>query len=102
MSALPVILRLVVSLLPLILTPLLGHLLAQGYVNLGGGEKDIVLLIPWMVWSLLFAVSSWVFWRRGHSIVHSSWRSVLVGLGGLAIIGITLAILGRLGIGGLF
>jgi len=95
-------LPLIVSLLPLALTPVLGYLLAQGYINLGGGEKDILVLLPWMVWSLVFAVSSWVFWRRGYSIVRSSWRSALVGLAGLAILGVTLTILGQLGIGGLF
>ncbi len=95
-------LRLIVSLLPLLLTPVLGSLLAQGNINLGGGEKDILLLLPWMAWSLVFAISSWVLWRRGYSIVGSSWRSALVGLAGLTILSVTLAILGQLGIGGLF
>jgi hypothetical protein len=97
-----IVLRLIVSLLPLALTPVLGYLLAQGYINLGGGEKDILMLLPWMVWSIVFGFSSWVFWRRGHSIPRSSWRSVVVGLAGLAILGVTLTILGQLGIGGLF
>jgi len=95
-------LRLVVSLLPLALTPLLGYLLAQGSINLGGGEKDILVLLPWMAWSLFFAVSSWVFWRRGYSIRGASGRAALVALAGLAILGVTLTILGQLGIGGLF
>ena len=97
-----IVLRLTVSLLPLVLTPVLGYLLTQGYINLGGGEKDILMLVPWMVWSLVFAFSSWIFWRRGHSILRSSWRSAVVGLAGLAILGVTLTILGQLGIGGLF
>jgi hypothetical protein len=97
-----IVIRLIVSLLPLVLTPVLGYLLAQGYINFGGGEKDILVLLPWMVWSLVFAISSWVFWRRGHSILRSSRRPALVGLAGLAILGVTLTILGQLGIGGLF
>ena len=95
-------LRLTMTVLPLLLTPVLGYLLAQGYINLGGGEKDILVLLPWMAWSLVFAISSWVLWRRGYSVVRSSWRSALVGLAGLAVLGVTLTILGQLGIGGLF
>ena len=95
-------LRLTMTVLPLLLTPVLGYLLAQGYINLGGGEKDILVLLPWMAWSLVFAVSSLVLWRRGYSVVRSLWRSALVGLAGLAILGVTLTILGQLGIGGLF
>ena len=96
------ILRLALSLLPLALTPLLGHLLSHGDINLGGGEKDIVALIPWLLWSLLFAVSSWVLWRRGYAVGPSLWRAALVGLAGLVIVAVTLGVLGLLGVGGLF
>jgi hypothetical protein len=97
-----VILRVVISLLPLGLTPVLGRLIAQGYINLGGGEKDIVILLPWLLWSLLFAFSSWVFWRRGRPIGPSLWRSALVGLAGLVIAAVALGFFGVLGVGGLF
>jgi len=95
------VVRVVLSLLPLGLTPALGYVLANGHLNLGGGEKDILVLLPWLVWSLLFAVSSWVFWRREYSITRSLLASALVGLFGLAIVGVALTILGQLGIGGL-
>ena len=39
-------------LMPLSLTPLVVFTLAEGLVNVGGGEKDILLALPWMVWSL--------------------------------------------------
>ena len=97
-----VVVRIALSVLPLALTPVLGHLLAQGYINLGGGEKDIIVLVPWLLWSLLFAISSWVLWRRGFPIVASLWRSALIGVAGLAFLAGALAVLGQLGIGGLF
>jgi hypothetical protein len=97
-----IVVRVVLSLLPLAMTPVLGYLLAQGHINLGGGEKDIILVVPWLVWSLLFAVSSGIFWRRGHSMTSSAWRSALVGLAGLGLIGVALAILGHLGVASLF
>lgn len=96
-----ILLRVVLGLLPLGLTPLVGHLLA-GDVNFGGGEKDILLLVPWLLWSLIFAVSSLVFWRRGYRIAGSLWRSALVGVAGLSILAVALALFGQLGIGGLF
>jgi len=40
------IFRLILSIVPLALTPLLGFLIAEGYLNFGGGEKDLFLLVP--------------------------------------------------------
>jgi hypothetical protein len=58
------ILRLGVSLLPLGLTPLLVLFIGEGYLNFGGGCKDVFLLIPWVVWSLLFLIISLVGWWK--------------------------------------
>lgn len=55
--------RLALSVLPLGLTPLLGYLIAGGRLNFGGGEKDIFLLIPWILWSSLYLgyfIRGWV------------------------------------------
>ena len=90
------------SLFPLALTPVFGYLLAEDHIKLGGGEKDIVVLLPWLWWSLVFAVSSFIFWRRGHSLGATLWRSALVGLAGVAITGVVLALLGQLGVAGRF
>ena len=97
-----VVVRIALSLLPLALTPVLGHLLAQGYINRGGGEKDIIVLVPWLLWSLFFAISCWVLWRRGLPTAPALWRSALIGVAGVAFLAVALAVLGQLGIGGLF
>lgn len=58
-------------LLPLAMTPVWVYLIADGYLNFGGGEKDLFLVIPWIVWSgifLLISVAAWVRglpWKRG-------------------------------------
>ena len=39
------IFRLILSIVPLALTPLLGFFIAEGYLNFGGGEKDLFLLM---------------------------------------------------------
>ena len=62
------IFRLILSIVPLALTPLLGFLIAEGYLNFGGGEKDLFLLIPWMVWSVVYFVLFLILWRRRFSI----------------------------------
>ena len=97
-----IVLRLVLSLGPLLLTPVLFYLLAEGHLNLGGGEKDILLLIPWIAWSLIYAVSFWVCWRKGYPPGRSAWRSALVGLVGLGVLGLALFLVGELGILGRF
>jgi hypothetical protein len=57
-----VAIRLSFCLFPLALTPLWGYLIADGYLNFGGGEKDLLLLIPWILWSLLYLVIFVVTW----------------------------------------
>lgn len=49
-------LRFFLSVLLLALTPLLGFFIADGYLNCGGGEKDLLLFIPWILWSLLYLI----------------------------------------------
>ena len=94
--------RLVAGFLPLALTAAFGFLLAEGHLDLGGGEKDIVWVIPCALWSLLYAISSLVLWTRrwplGRSILLSSAVAVL----GLLLAGLALALVGQLGVGGRF
>ena len=92
------ILRVALSLVPLALTPVFAYLLSHGDVNLGGGEKDVIVLIPWLLWSLVFAVSSWVFWWRGLDLRISARRAALAGLAGLAIAVLALLLYGTLGL----
>jgi hypothetical protein len=57
--------KIVVCLLPLGLTPLLGFLISEGYLNLGGGCKDIILLLPWLLWSLVYSFFFILLWIKG-------------------------------------
>ena len=49
---------------PLAVSPLLLFLIADGYLNFGGGEKDIILMFPWVVWSVAYAIVFAVCWAR--------------------------------------
>jgi hypothetical protein len=72
------ILNLELCLLPLEIAPVLGYLISEGVLNFGGGEKDILLLIPWLVWSLLYAVLFIIFWMKG----WTTKRRLAVAVGG--------------------
>jgi hypothetical protein len=61
-------LRLVICLIPLAFTPVWGFLIADGFLNFGGGEKDLLLLIPWLFWSLVYLVIFVISWLKRLSI----------------------------------
>ena len=94
--------RIITALFPLALTPVLVELIANGQLDLGGGEKDLVWVIPWFLWSMIFMLSSFFLWYRGWSLRRSSVRSAIVGVGGVLLAALLLAAFGQLGIGGRF
>jgi len=77
MNARKAFLRVLTVIAPLGLTPLLGWLIAEDYLSFGGGDKDIVILIPWVLWSFIYAVASIVMWVRRAALK----RSILWSLG---------------------
>ncbi len=86
------IFRLILSIVPLALTPLLGFLIAEGYLNFGGGEKDLLLLIPWMVWSVVYFVLFLIFWKRKFSIQKGLGYAAGGATGALALIYVVMLI----------
>lgn len=89
--------RTLLSLLPLALTPVLFHALAGGVLNLGGGEKDVLFVLPWLLWALAFAVSCWILWLRGHGLGAGLRRAALIGLCSLVLAAMVLVVAGQLG-----
>ena len=79
-------LRLGLSILPLALTPLLGFLIAEGYLNFGGGEKDLLLLLPWLAWSVVYLFFFLVFWWKRVSIRRGLAYAVCGATGVLTIV----------------
>ncbi len=94
--------RVAIALLPLCFAPALVYLIGDGRIDLGGGEKDLVWVLPWTLWSLLFAIASLVLWRRGWPLSRATGRSALVGVAGVLLAALALAATGQLGVGGLF
>jgi hypothetical protein len=90
------------GLLPLVLTPVFGFLLAEGHLDLGGGEKDLIWVLPWALWALVYAISFLVLWARKWPLVRGVLRSSAIATLGILLVGLTLALLGQLGVGGRF
>jgi hypothetical protein len=62
--------RLLIAVLPLALSFLFGYLLT-GPLSLGGGEKDILLAIPALAWSVLYLACSLFFWAHRRPLLWS-------------------------------
>lgn len=69
--------RLLIALVPFALTLVFAWLVA-GPLSLGGGEKDILLVIPLLLWSLAFLCSCLVLWRRQTNMPRSIALSTAV------------------------
>lgn len=95
------LLRIGVALLPLATVPVLIFLIAEGVLNLGGGEKDLLLVGPWALWSLIFAVSSLLLWARGWSLSRAVTRSAVAALIGVVAAGLLLVAASQLGVAGM-
>lgn len=78
--------RLALSLLPLSMTPFIGFGLADGYINLGGGCKDILGLIPWILWSLAYFLFFIVFWRKKFTLIRTTAYAAAGATGILALL----------------
>jgi hypothetical protein len=96
------VIRLAVALLPLALAPLFVYLIGNDWISFGGGEKDLVLVVPWLLWSILFALASFVLWFRRWTLVRSTIWSAVFGIAGLVVTAMVLAFFGQLGVGGRF
>lgn len=88
----------VLATLPALLTPLLVYVLAEGILNFGGGEKDVLLALPWLVWSVVFALCSYVLIYRRWPIRRWSACSALIATGVLLGLGVVLYFTSYLGI----
>jgi hypothetical protein len=93
------VIRIVTAFAPLLLTPALGWAINNGTFNFGGGEKDIILLVPWLVWAIGFATAALVYWSRRTDLGPSLLRAAVWATGVLLVAGLAFALL-ALGWGG--
>ena len=94
--------RIATALFPLAFVPALVWFIAEGYIDLGGGELDLIWVIPYFLWSLLFAVSCFILWHRRWTLGRSLLTSAITGFGGVLLAAVVLALFGQLGVAGRF
>ncbi len=67
---------------PMLITPGLIYILAEGWLDFGGGEKDILLAFPYFLWALIFFVVALVLiikrWLLKRWLLCSGFVSVVV------------------------
>lgn len=78
-----ILLKLFIAVTPLLFTVLFAWLVMESHLNFGGGEKDIFLAVPLLLWSLVFMVGYFVLWWRGASFARSVAVAAGVATGGI-------------------
>ena len=84
--------------IPLLLTPVLFFMLADGWINLGGGEKDIVVTLPWLLWALIFFITALVLIIKGWPLRRWFTRAGIVSFVVMLLLFVITYITGWLGI----
>jgi hypothetical protein len=62
----------------------------EGYLSFGGGEKDIFLSVPLLLWSLIFLVSSLIAWWRKSTLRRAAAISAIVATAVVVLIWVSL------------
>jgi len=73
--------KVIVILTPLLMTPLMAYLLSEGIIGFGGGEKDVLLLIPYIIWSVIYLIAGILFRKKSirlMSLLAMGWSFGLV------------------------
>ena len=86
------------ALLPLALTPALVFLLAEGLIDFGGGEKDLILAIPYVLWTAIFAVSSVVLILKRWTLRRWLKRSFLISVAAIMLVWLIALLMNWLGV----
>lgn len=84
---------------PMLITPGLFLALAEGWLDLGGGEKDILLALPYFLWALIFFVVSLVLIVKGWPLRRWLIRSGIVSISYILILGVFAFVSSWLGVG---
>ena len=74
--------------MPLLLSPLVLFALAEGWVDLGGGEKDLIFILPYGLWALVFFLAAVTLISKRWAVDRWLLRATIVATGCLAAIGL--------------
>ncbi len=82
--------KLIILVAPLLLSPAFLFLITEGILSFGAGEKDVFLVVPWVIWSVLFLIVGVALWKKIQSIRIWVVKSFLYSIG--ALIGVWLSL----------
>ncbi|HEX7045325.1 MAG TPA: hypothetical protein VF203_12000 [Burkholderiales bacterium] len=64
--------RLLAALAPLMLAALFGWAVLEGRLRFGGGDKDVLLIAPALLWALIHFFCYAVLWAQGFGLVRAA------------------------------
>ena len=82
----------------MLLTPGVIYVLAEGWLDSGGGEKDILLAIPYFLWAVIFFIVAIVLIIKRWTGRKWLWYAVSISVAAMLVSGIFVYFLGWLGI----
>lgn len=62
---------------PFLVVPAVVFAIMESWISLGGGEKDIFVALPLLLFAVLYFLAGLLFWARGRAPLSATWRSVL-------------------------
>ncbi len=83
-------LKLFLAVVPLLLTALFAWLVMDDRLSFGGGEKEIVLAVPLVIWSLAYLGCYGVLWWRRATVARSVAISSVLATGVVAVASLAL------------
>jgi hypothetical protein len=89
------LLKSLLAVLPLLLTLLVAWLVMESHLTFGGGEKDVLIAVPLLLWSLIYLSCYLVLWWRRASMARmlalsSGVATGVVAMAWLVLFGFTL------------
>lgn len=71
-------LQVLAAFIPLLLTPLLGYAIAEGLIDLGSGEKDLLWVFVYAIWAMIYTLAALILIYRQWPMQRWLWRSAQV------------------------
>jgi hypothetical protein len=86
-------LKLLLAFAPLLLSLLFGWLVMDGYLNFGGGDKEILLAVPLLLWAFAYLGCYVTLWWRRYTLgrmlaLSASFATVFLVVAWLVLFGV--------------